>query len=106
MLIRLIRLSYDKEQITPNWFLTHLGLYLLSGATPENLSSNIWCFFLAFVAHVLMIIKNITSLTGLQIMEPVESSGSGQEFVWAGGTACVQDKKGMGPQEKCKEHRA
>jgi hypothetical protein len=77
MLIRLIRLSYDKEQITLNWLLTQLGLYLLSGATTENLSSNIWRFFLAFVAHVLMIIKNITSLTGLQILEPAASSGSG-----------------------------
>lgn len=35
-------------------------------------------FFETLVGHMLIIIKNIISLNGLQILEPTRSSGSGQ----------------------------
>ena len=40
---------------------------------------------------MLMIIKNITSLTGLQILRPAGSSGGDKEWVGAGGISWILD---------------
>ena len=83
-LIRLIRLSFDKEQ----WFWVRSSL---SDSTAKNLSSNIWWFFPAFVVRMLMIIKNITSLTGLQILGRAGASGNNLVVAGAGGIRWILD---------------
>ena len=73
---------------------------LISGHTPKNLSYNTkwFCclFFLNNLDNVLMIIKNITSLTGLQtLVRAAWTSVAFQAAIEIGGVYGGKESKGM-----------